>query len=55
MSWSLSAMKALLHEPLTLEAALARRDDNFLLLRFIAASAVLFGHGAGWYRRRPEF
>jgi len=48
-------MKALLHEPLTLEAALARRDDNFLLLRFIAASAVLFGHGAGWYRRRPEF
>jgi peptidoglycan/LPS O-acetylase OafA/YrhL len=35
---------ALFHPSLSLEAALARRHDNFLLLRFVAASMVLFGH-----------
>jgi peptidoglycan/LPS O-acetylase OafA/YrhL len=34
----------ILHPPLTLEAALARRADNFLLLRLVAASLVIFGH-----------
>ncbi|HVU50094.1 MAG TPA: acyltransferase [Polyangia bacterium] len=35
---------ALLRPPRTLETALAARQDNFLLLRFVAASFVLFGH-----------
>ena len=33
-----------LHPPSTLGAGLARRQDNFLLLRLIASSMVLFGH-----------
>lgn len=38
---------SLLHPSRTLAAALASGDDNFLLLRFIAAATVIFGHSYG--------
>jgi peptidoglycan/LPS O-acetylase OafA/YrhL len=37
-------LSKLLYPPRTLGAALAERQDNFLLLRLIASSMVLFGH-----------
>lgn len=37
----------LLHPPRTLAAALHSGEDNFLLLRFLAAAAVIYGHSFG--------
>jgi peptidoglycan/LPS O-acetylase OafA/YrhL len=39
-----SLRRFFLHAPLTLGAALERREDNLLLLRLLAASLVLLGH-----------
>lgn len=33
-----------LHSPITIEQGLRRRSDNFLLIRIIAASMVIYGH-----------
>lgn len=37
---------AWMNEPITIEEGLQRRADNFLLIRIIAASMVIYGHAA---------